>query len=149
MFCHLHNHTEYSTLDGFGTAKQYIARAKELEQRYIAITDHGSIDGILKFQKEAIKQEIAPILGCEAYIVKDAKIKQKGDDRGHITLLIKNEKGFQNLCKMLTYANLEGFYYRPRIDYDLLYDNCEGLIILTGCAESFIAKNGGSGLLCY
>lgn len=147
MFCHLHNHTEYSLLDGFGTAKQYIARAKELNQKYIAITDHGSIDGILKFQKEAIKQEITPILGCEAYIVKDAKIKQKGDNRGHITLLIKNEKGFQNLCKMLTYANLEGFYYRPRIDYDLLYDNCEGLIVLTGCAESFIAKDGGTELL--
>lgn len=148
MFCHLHNHTEYSLLDGFGTAKQYIARAKELGQKYIAITDHGSIDGILKFQKEAIKQEITSILGCEAYIVKDAKIKQKGDNRGHITLLIKNEKGFQNLCKMLTYANLEGFYYRPRIDYDLLCNNLEGLIILTGCAESFIAKDSGAELLC-
>ena len=148
MFCHLHNHTEYSLLDGFGTAKQYIARAKELGQKYIAITDHGSIDGILKFQKEAIKQEITSILGCEAYIVQDAKIKQKGDNRGHITLLIKNEKGFQNLCKMLTYANLEGFYYRPRIDYDLLCNNLEGLIILTGCAESFIAKDSGAELLC-
>jgi DNA polymerase-3 subunit alpha len=118
-----------------------------LGQKYIAITDHGSIDGILKFQKEAIKQEIIPILGCEAYIVKDDKVKQKGDDRGHVTLLIKNEKGFQNLCKMLTYANLEGFYYRPRIDYDLLCDNLEGLIVLTGCAESFIAKDGGGELL--
>ncbi len=143
MFCHLHVHDQYSLLDGFGTAENYAKRAKELDQKYLALTNHGNIDGLIKFQKACKKQDIIPICGCEAYIVEDAKIKQKGDDRGHITLLVHSEIGFQNLCKMLTYANLEGFYYRPRIDYDMLYDNCEGLIVLTGCAESFLLKKNG------
>lgn len=146
-FCHLHVHDQHSLLDGFGDEKQYVKRAKDLGQKALALTNHGNIDGLIKFQKECKKNDIIPILGCEAYMVKDANIKQKGDDRGHVTLIAKNQKGFENLCKMLTWANLNGFYYRPRIDYDLLYENCEGLIVLTACAESFIAKEGGAELL--
>ena len=145
-FCHLHVHNEYSILDGLGTAKDYVGRAKNMGFEYLGLTNHGNIDGLIKFQKECDKQEIKPVLGCEAYIVEDLYKKEKGDVRAHITLLIKNQIGFQNLCKMLTVANLEGFYYKPRIDFDLLCDNCEGLIILTGCSNTFLNLKGGKAL---
>lgn len=143
MFSHLHVHTEYSLLDGFGTAEDYVKRAKELEQGALAITDHGNIDGLIKFQKECKKQGLTPVLGCEAYIVKDPLIKEKGDRRHHVTLLIKNDQGFKNLAQMLTVANLEGFYYKPRIGFDLLLNHYDGLIILTGCASTFLIHNEG------
>lgn len=145
-FCHLHVHDEYSLLDGFGTAEGYVKRAKELDQRYLGLTNHGNIDGLIKFQKACKKQNIIPILGCEAYIVEKLEIKEK-EVRGHVTLLVKNEQGFQNLCKMLTIANLEGFYHRPRIDFDLLYEFCEGMVIMTGCHSSFVNLPGGIDLL--
>jgi len=143
-FAHLHVHNEYSQLDGFGTAKNYIARTKELGFKFIACTNHGNIDGLLKFQKECDKQEINPVLGCEAYIVPDAKIKPKKEKRGHITILVKNQTGWQELCKLLTYANLTGFHHRPRIDYESLL-NCDlsGFVIMTGCAGSFLNLEGG------
>jgi DNA polymerase-3 subunit alpha len=141
-FAHLHTHNEYSLLDGLGTAEQYILKAKELNQKYLALTNHGNVDGLIKFQKEADKQKINPVLGCEAYIVKSLYVKEKGEHRDHVTLLIQNEIGFQNLCKMLTKANLDGFYYKPRIDFELLYDHCEGLVILTGCSSSFLNIEG-------
>lgn len=140
-FCHLHVHTEYSQLDGFGSPKNYISRAKELGFKYLAITDHGNIDGVLSFQKESEKQGIESVIGCEAYIVPDAKTKQKGDKRNHIILLVKNQVGWRNICQLLTYANLEGFYYKPRIDYQFLLDHCEGLVVLTGCAASFLIQD--------
>jgi DNA polymerase-3 subunit alpha len=142
-FAHLHVHTEHSLLDGFGSAKQYVKKAKELGFVALGCTDHGSIDGLIKFQKECDKNGITPVMGCEAYIVPDLATCTKGEKRGHVTLLIKNQQGYINLCKMLTIANLKGFYYRPRIDFNLLYDNCEGLIILTGCAASFLTLSGG------
>lgn len=147
-FCHLHNHDEFSQLDGFGKAKQYVARAKELGFKYLALTNHGNVDGLIKFQTECDKQGIRPILGCEFYIVPDASIKQKGERRGHITILIKNKKGWQRLCRLLTQANTDGFYYRPRIDYDMLL-NCilSDFIILTGCAGSFLNLPGSMEVL--
>lgn len=138
-FCHLHVHSSYSSLDGMGSAETYAIKAKELGQQYLANTDHGNIDGLLKFQKACDKHGIKPIMGCEVYLVKDLSVKEKGEKRNHLTLLIKNEKGFQNLCKMLTIANLQGFYYKPRIDLDLLYNHCEGLIVLSGCAIGLLA----------
>lgn len=145
-FCHLHVHNEYSLLDGYGTAKQYVTKAKELGFEYLALTNHGNIDGLIKFQKECDKQGIKPILGCEIYCVPDPSKKEKGDKRGHATLLVKNEKGWQNLCRMLTNANLNGFYYKPRVGFDDLYEKTEGLIILTGCAESFLNLPRGKDL---
>lgn len=137
-FSHLHVHTEYSLLDGFGTAAKYCKKAKELGQSYLACTDHGNVDGLIKFQSACDKQGIKPVLGCEAYIVPDASKKEKGEKRGHITLLVKNEIGWQNLLQMLTKANLEGMYYRPRIDFAMLRKHYEGLVILTGCSASFL-----------
>lgn len=148
-FCHLHVHNEYSYLDGFGSVKAYAKKAKELGFKALACTNHGNIDGLIQFQKECKKQEIIPILGCEAYIVEDLKIYNKEEKRNHITLLIKNNKGFSNLSKMLTIANLEGFYKRPRIDFNLLKEFYEGLIILTGCSATPITISKGLGLFRY
>ena len=136
-FCHLHNHTEYSQLDGVGSAKDYVKIAQKLEFEYLACTDHGNIDGLIKFQDACDENDIKPVLGCEAYIVPDAKVKAR-EKRGHIILLIKNQKGFRNLCKMLNYANSDGFYYKPRIDYETLFNHCEGLVISTACILSFL-----------
>lgn len=145
-FCHLHVHNEYSILDGLGSANAYAKKAAELGFEYLALTNHGNINGLIKFQKACQKYDIKPVLGCEAYIVPQLSDKIKGEKRGHITLLIKNQKGFENLCIMLSKANLEGFYRRPRIDYDLLYDYCKGLVIMTGCSSSFLNLNGGEDL---
>lgn len=141
-FCHLHVHNEFSLLDGYGNAKEYVKQAKKMGFNYLALTNHSNIDGLIKFQQECDKNKIIPIMGCEAYIVPDAAKKNKREQRGHITLLIKDQTGYQNLCKMLTFANLHGFYSRPRIDYDLLYDHCEGLVIMSACASSFLHLAG-------
>ena len=146
-FCHLHLHSEKSTLDGYGSSVKYIARAKELGFNYIACTDHGNINGLLQWQKECDKQGISPVLGTEAYIVPDRHVKQK-EKRGHISLLIKNETGYKTLCFILTQANLTGFYHKPRIDYNLLLNNdLSGLIIMTACAGSFLNLPGSEEFL--
>jgi len=143
-FCHLHLHNEYSHLDGFGSAKQHIAKIKELGMKYAAITNHGNVDGNLEWQKECDKQKIKPVLGCEAYIVPDANIKKKDDKRGHIVIFAKNFQGWTELCRLLTKANLDGFYKKPRIDFNtLLNSDLSGLVILTGCTASFINLPGG------
>lgn len=139
-FCHLHVHNEYSMLDGFGTAEAYAQKAQSLGHKYLALTNHGAIDGLIKFQEACSKYEIVPILGCEGYIVPDRLINKEKKDkrRGHVTIWIKNQIGFNNLCKILTFANHEGFYYRPRISYSQLLENCEGLVIGTACMISWI-----------
>ena len=138
-FCHLHGHSEMSLLDGYGNSHAYIARAKELGFSHIACTDHASVDNLISWQNECDKAGISPVLGIEAYIVPDRHIKQKGEKRGHITIWVKNESGFANLCSMMTESNLTGFYYRPRIDYSLLLSHdLSGLIIGTACAGSFL-----------
>jgi len=146
-FCHLHVHNEYSILDGYGSADSYVKKAKGLGFIALGLTNHGNIDGLIQFQKACDKIGLSPILGCEAYIVPNLTIKEKKESRGHITLLIKNQVGYENLCKMLSKANLDGFYYKPRIDFDLLINNCEGLVILTGCGSSFLNLPGGEDCL--
>jgi len=145
-FCHLHTHMEMSLLDGFGSIKNYVARAKELGHEYLACTDHGNIDGLIQFQKECIKAEIIPIFGCELYIVPDMNIKVKGDIRYHITVLVKNDIGWKNLCYLLTEANLKGMYYKPRTDFASFLKYSEGLVILTGCLQSFLHHPEGKKL---
>ena len=136
-FCHLHLHTQYSLLDGFGTADNYAKKAKEIGCQYLACTDHSSVDGCIDFQKQCLKHKIKPMLGCEFYIVRDATIKQK-EDRKHITILAKNQEGWQNILQMLTYANLEGFYRKPRIDYHCLLNHLDGIVIMSACIATFI-----------
>lgn len=149
-FCHLHLHTEYSLLDGFGKAEQYIARAKELGFKYIACTDHGNIDGLIKFQKCCENNDIIPILGCELYVVDNIKIptdKKSKERRGHIVVLVKDKIGWNNLTKMLTIANIDGFYKKPRVDFDTVLNHCEGLVFLTACTSSFLYNEKGKQFL--
>ena len=136
-FCHLHNHGTFSALDGFGHPKDFVEKAKELGFKYLALTDHGNIDGLIKFQQACEKEKIKSIFGCEAYIVEDWKTKEKP---GHITIWVKNEKGFKNLCKILSIANLQGFYYKPRIDFKNLLKYRKGLVFGTACLGSFVTK---------
>jgi DNA polymerase-3 subunit alpha len=137
-FCHLHVHDQFSLLDGVGTCQAYVEKAKKLGFEYLALTNHANIDGLIKFQKCCIENEIKPILGCEFYIVEDFHNKVDKEKRGHILVLVKNAVGWNNLTKMLSIANMEGFYYKPRIDYETFLTYCEGLIISTACAASFI-----------
>lgn len=142
-FCHLHNHDEYSALDGYGTAKDYCERAEKIGYDYLGSTNHGNIDGLIKFQKQCKEKDITPILGCEGYVVPEPSKKVKGDKRGHICLFVKNQTGFRNLCELLTRANIEGFYYRPRMGFKDILELSEGLVISTACAGSFLRLDGG------
>lgn len=130
-FVHLHNHFEYSLLDGILNSKKWLESCLEKGFTSIALTDHGTLGGILDFYMEAKKLEIKPIFGYEAYITKEKKLKERGYD--HLTLLAKNEAGWRTLLKINTYAQTKGFYYRPRFTYEKLSELNKGIIILTGC----------------
>jgi len=148
-FCHLHNHTEYSQLDGVGTPRAYARKAKELGFEYLAITDHGNVDGAIQFQKACKEEGIKPVIGCEMYIVPYMDAKHKGEKRGHVTVLVKNLSGWKSLLSMLTKANLKGFYHRPRTDFESVLElDLSGLIFMTACAGSFLHLDGGPDFLC-
>ncbi len=146
-FVHLHCHDQFSLLDGFGTADAYVKRAIEIGQSAIALTNHGNVDGLIKFQKSCLKADIEPILGCELYIVPDLKKKEGKERRFHMTVLIQNEAGFQNLLRMLSIANLEGHHYRPRMDPVTVLAHREGLVFMSACLQTFINMDGGLDLL--
>lgn len=137
-FTHLHLHNEYSVLDGIGKSKQYAELAKCSGQTHLAITNHGNVDGAVVHQKECRKLGIRPIIGCELYVVEDLASKVKKETRYHATLLVENQTGWQNLLKLLTISNVEGFYYRPRVDSKTLLNHLEGLVLLTGCSMSIL-----------
>ena len=132
QFVHLHLHTEYSLLDGVGKIDEYINRAKELNMTAIAITDHGNMFGAIEFYTKALKHGIKPIIGMEAYISQFAMTEKKGNNF-HLTLLAMNKKGYKNLLKLTSLSYRDGFYYKPRIDKELLKIHSEGLIALSGC----------------
>ena len=143
-FCHLHLHTEYSLLDGSGKIPKIIERAKELGMDSIAITDHGVMYGCVEFYKQAKAAGIKPILGCEVYVAaKSMKIKppDKENSTHHLVLLVKNEKGYENLMKIVSKASIEGFYYKPRIDHEYLKSHSEGLIALSACLAGEVQQN--------
>lgn len=140
-FVHLHTHTEFSLLDGLGKVKDIVAKAKEMGMNSLAITDHGSMYGIVKFFLKAKEAGIKPIIGVEAYQASRSRFdKQSGidNDQHHLVLLAKNNIGYQNLMKIISRAHLEGYYYKPRIDMQLLRDFGEGLICLTACLNGEI-----------
>ena len=139
-FCHLHVHSHFSLLDGVSKPNEIANKIKSLNQKYVALTDHGNIDGVISFQKACINEGITPIIGCEGYIINDLSLKEKP---GHITFLVKNETGWNNLCYLLTFANLQGFYRKPRMTYSEVLDHCEGLVVMTACSSSFLTKEGG------
>ena len=133
-FVHLHVHTQYSILDGAAAIKPLIKRAKALGMNAIAITDHGNMYGVKNFHDTATDAGVKPILGCEVYVVKNRFEKDKDEKAGdHLILLAKNLEGYHNLCKMVSYSFNEGFYYKPRIDKQLLEQYHEGLICCSAC----------------
>lgn len=141
-FVHLHNHSEYSLLDGLSKVGDMVKRAKELDMKALAITDHGSMYGVIKFYKACLDAGIKPIIGCEIYIAKRSlQDKEAGVDKeyNHLILLAKDNIGYKNLMKIVTTSNLDGYYYKPRTDLALLKQHSEGLICLSACVNGYIA----------
>jgi len=135
MFTHLHVHTEYSLLDGMCRIKPLVARAKELGMTSIAITDHGTLHGAVQFYQAAKDAGIKPIIGCETYVASGSRKGRTSADKGnsHLVLLAKNQTGWHNLIQLITKAHLEGYYYKPRVDKELLLEYREGLVALSAC----------------
>ncbi len=142
MFTHLHVHTEYSLLDGLCRINHLITRAKELGMNSLAITDHGSMYGVIEFYLAAKEAGIKPIIGCETYVSETSRKNRNVGDKTpyHLVLLAKNQQGYHNLIQLITKAHLEGFYYKPRIDKELLTQYNEGLIALSACAHGQLAR---------
>jgi DNA polymerase-3 subunit alpha len=142
-FCHIHNHTEYSLLDGANRIPQMVSRAKELGMESLAITDHGVMFGVMEFYLECKKQGIKPLLGVEAYIAPQGLDKKVGSEEKsayHMVLLAKDLDGYRNLCKLSTVAALEGYYRWPRIDHELLRKHSKGLIGTSACLGSEVCQ---------
>ncbi len=140
-FVHLHNHTGYSLLDGMCRIDELINKAKSYNMPAVAITDHGNLYGAIKFYIKAIEAGIKPIIGVELYKAKKSRFDKNGSndrDYYHLVLLAKNYIGYKNLLKLVTASNLEGFYYKPRVDFELLEKYSEGLIALSGCLQGEI-----------
>jgi DNA polymerase-3 subunit alpha len=135
MFSHLHVHTEFSLLDGLARVTDLMQRARELGQEAIALTDHGNLYAAVDFYKEARAQDVKPVIGVEAYVAPGSRLSREAKDKRshHLTLLCRNATGYRNLLTLVTKANLEGYYYKPRMDRELLREHNEGLIALSGC----------------
>jgi DNA polymerase-3 subunit alpha len=143
VFTHLHVHTQYSILDGQADVGKLLTRAKELGMDALAITDHGSMFGVFDFHSQAKKFSIKPIIGCEFYVTNGSRFEKKHTEESssnHLVLLAKNLQGYQNLCRLCSLGYKEGFYYRPRIDKDILRQYSEGLICLSACLGGEIPK---------
>ncbi len=142
-FAHLHVHTEYSLLDGFSNIKKLVKRVKEMNMESIAITDHGTMFGVIDFYKAAKSEGVKPIIGLETYMAargmkeKDSKLDRTSS---HLLLLAENDTGYRNLLKIASAAQMDGFYYYPRIDHDFLADHAEGLICTSGCMSAEIPR---------
>lgn len=142
-FVHLHTHTEYSLLDGAATIKKLIAKTKELGMTSIAITDHGAMYGVVDFYKEAVANGIKPIIGCEVYVAPRTrfdKTHEYDSKYSHLILLAENDTGYKNLIKIVTAGFVDGFYYKPRIDAELLREHSEGIIALSACLAGELPK---------
>jgi DNA polymerase-3 subunit alpha len=142
-FVHLHVHSEYSLLDGFSNIKKLVKRAKEMDMPALALTDHGTMFGVIDFYNAAIRAGIKPIIGVESYMAargmqdRDAQLDKKSS---HLLLLAENETGYRNLLQIASAGQLEGFYYYPRVDHDFLAQHSEGLICTSGCMSAEIPR---------
>ena len=142
-YVHLHNHTHHSLLDGLTKIPDLVARVKDMGMTACAITDHGTMSGTIEFYKAAKAAGIKPIIGMEAYVAARGRADrdpQKDKARYHLILLAMNNTGYRNLMKLSTLANLEGMYYKPRIDHELLEQYNEGLIALSACASGELGE---------
>lgn len=144
-FTHLHVHTEYSLLDGSGKIKEMVARTKELGMDSLAITDHGVMYGVIDFYRACLAEGIKPIIGCEVYVAPNSRFDREAnssDERyHHLVLLAENNTGYSNLMKIVSTGFLEGFYYKPRVDYEILKKYSEGIIGLSACLGGEVASN--------
>jgi DNA polymerase-3 subunit alpha len=144
-FVHLHVHSEYSLLDGAAQLEKLVQRAKELRFPALALTDHGNLFGAIDFYQSAQKAGLKPIIGCELYVAPRGR-KDRGSEDGsyeganHLTVLVRNLTGYQNLIKLVARAYLEGFYYKPRVDKELLAQHADGLLVLSGCLNSEVSR---------
>ena len=142
-FVHLHNHSEFSLLDGLSKIKDMVKRAKDLGMKAIAITDHGNMYGTINFYKACLEEGIKPIIGAEIYIAKRSRTDKEAGvdgDSNHLILLAKNLQGYKNLMKIISVAGIEGYYYKPRTDLELLKKYHEGLICLSSCLNGFVSE---------
>jgi DNA polymerase-3 subunit alpha len=149
-FVHLHVHSEYSLLDGAAQLEKLVQKAKALNFPAIALTDHGNLFGAIDFYLAAQKAGIKPILGCELYIAPGGRKEKASQDGGyeganHLTVLVRNEAGYRNLIKLVSRAYLEGFYYKPRVDKELLAAHADGLLVLSGCLNSEVSRHISGG----
>ena len=143
MFAHLHVHTQYSLLDGFAKIDKVVKKAKEMGMTSLAITDHGVMFGVIDYYKECKKQGIHPVIGCEVYVAHESRFsKSKETDRhqNHLVLLAKNQTGYNNLMKLVSLGYTEGFYYKPRIDKEIMKKYSEGLICLSACLAGSVQQ---------
>ena len=140
-FVHLHLHTEYSLLDGANRIEPLAARAAQLGMRALGMTDHGVMFGTIPFYKACKKHGVKPILGCELYVAPENRHLKTGGEKGfHLTVLAENYEGYKNLVKLVSYGHTEGFYYKPRVDHDLLAQYSKGLIGLSGCLAAEVPR---------
>lgn len=143
-FIHLHVHSEFSLLDGLGKLDYLIAKAKSLGMDSLALTDHGSMYGSFKFYLKAKAAGIKPIIGVETYVARRLHTDKEGKmdtEPYHLVLLAKNDVGYRNLMKLVTFAHLDGFYYKPRIDWALLEKYHEGIICLSACLAGEVSQH--------
>lgn len=143
-FTHLHVHTEYSLLDGSNKIKEYVKRVKELGMDSAAITDHGVMYGVIDFYKEAKANGVKPILGCEVYVAPNSRFDKEvggGEERyHHLVLLAENNEGYANLMKIVSKGFTEGYYYKPRVDMEVLEKFHEGIIALSACLAGEVPR---------
>ncbi len=142
-FTHLHVHTEYSLLDGSSKITEIVKQAKALGMENLAITDHGAMYGVIDFYKECKAQGIHPVIGCEVYVAERSRFQKEGRSDAeyyHLVLLAETQQGYENLIKMVSLGFIEGFYYKPRIDLDLLRENHEGIIALSACLAGAVPR---------
>jgi DNA polymerase III subunit alpha len=144
-FVHLHVHSEYSLLDGAAQLEKLVGKAKDLRFPAIALTDHGNLFGSVDFYTSCAKAGVKPILGCELYVAPGSRFERSGQDgsyegASHCTVLVRNRAGHANLMKLVSKAYLEGFYYKPRVDRELLAQHADGLLVLSGCLNSEVSR---------
>ena len=150
-FVHLHVHTEYSLLDGSNKIKECVKRVKELGMNSVAITDHGVMYGAIDFYEAAKEAGIKPIIGCEVYVAPNSRFDKEiggGEERyHHLVLLAKNNTGYSNLCKIVSKGFTEGYYYKPRVDMEVLEQYHEGIIALSACLAGEVPRYIQKGLI--
>jgi DNA polymerase-3 subunit alpha len=144
LFVHLHNHSHYSLLDGLQKVEGMLDRVEELGMNAVALTDHGTLSGVIEFYKAAKKRGVKPLIGVETYVAPRSHLDKAGRQDAnpyHLILLAETNQGYHNLMKLVTIAQLDGYYYKPRVDRELLAKYHEGIIALSACAGGEVASN--------